>query len=97
MPYTRTLARHCQSLTSLPSCPSDSLIGPLVHLSDLMCRITEYFSYDEIAFSEINGDAALELSTGNFRREFQRLQDSLPEILGQNGTCVDSDKWVRIR
>jgi hypothetical protein len=38
-----------------------------------MCRITEYFSYDEIALSEISGDSALELSSGNFRRELQRL------------------------
>jgi hypothetical protein len=51
-----------------------------------MCRITEYFSYDEIAFSEISGDSALELSTSNFHRELQRLQDSIPEALKQHGT-----------
>jgi hypothetical protein len=88
MPYTRTLARYCQSFTEQPECPSDVFIGPLVHTSDLMCRITEYFSYDEIAFSEINGDSVLELSTSNFRRELQRLQDSMPDLLKQHGTFI---------
>jgi hypothetical protein len=71
MPYTRTLAYHCQTFTERPECPSDVLVGPLVHLSDLMCRTTEYFSYDEIVFSEVNGDSSLELSTNDFRKELQ--------------------------
>ena len=86
MPYTRTLARYCQSFTERPEFPSDALIAPLVHIGDLMCRITDYFSYDDVAFSDIKGDSALELSTSNFRSELQRIEDSMPDSLKQHGT-----------
>ncbi|KAF1937625.1 hypothetical protein EJ02DRAFT_49743 [Clathrospora elynae] len=86
MQYTRSLARHCQSFIERPEYTSDALISPLVRLSDLMCRITEYFSYDEILYSEANGDSALEMSTSNFRNELQRLQDSISDSVRQNTT-----------
>ena len=88
MPYTRSLARLCQSFADHPEHPSDSLIPPLVHLSEFMCRINDYFSYDEIQDSEIRGESALNMSTSNFRSELQRLQDFMPEHARQNSTPV---------
>lgn len=90
MPYTRSLARHCQSLAEQAEYPSDALIAPLVRLSELMCRISDYFSYDEIAYSEITGELALDLSTSNFRTELQRLQESMPESVRQNSRCISN-------
>ncbi|KAH7383846.1 hypothetical protein BKA66DRAFT_511923 [Pyrenochaeta sp. MPI-SDFR-AT-0127] len=86
MPYTRSLACHCQSLAEHPEYPSDALIAPLVRLSELMCRISEFFSYDEIAYSDISGESTLDLSTTNFRSELQRLQESIPVSVNQNIT-----------
>ncbi|KAF1848917.1 uncharacterized protein K460DRAFT_364856 [Cucurbitaria berberidis CBS 394.84] len=98
MPYTRALARHCQSFADRPEHPPDVLIAPLVRLSELKCRISDYFSYDEIEFSEINGDSTLDLSTGNFRSELQRLEESLPEVVRQNTTirltCDVLGVWI---
>lgn len=84
MQYTRSLARNCQSFADHPEHSSDILIAPLIRLSELKRRISDYFSYDEIEFSEINGEAMLDLSTSNFRSELQRLEDSLPEGVRKN-------------
>lgn len=84
MTYTRSLARLCQSFADHPEQPSDTLIPPLIHLSELMCRINDYFSYDEIADSEFRGESVLNMTTDNFRSELQRIQDSMPEFVRQN-------------
>ncbi|CAO2650118.1 Nn.00g014100.m01.CDS01 [Neocucurbitaria sp. VM-36] len=96
IPHTRSLARHCQSFADRPDHPSDVLIAPLVRLSELKCRISDYFSYDDIDFSEINGDAMLDLSTSNFRSELQRLEDSLPAGVRQNTTIRLSCDVLRV-
>lgn len=67
-----------------PEHSSDLLIAPLVQLSELMCRINDHFSYDDIKNSEMNGEIGLELSTSNFSAELQRLRDSMPPSVQQN-------------
>jgi hypothetical protein len=84
VPYTRTIARACQSFFQRPEYPSDLLITPLVQASELMCRINDYFSYDEIEDSEIRGETMLKLSTTNFSAELQRFRDSIPEPVKMN-------------
>lgn len=49
-----------------------------------MCRINDYFSYDNIDESELNGDTILDLSTNNFSTERQRMQDAMSESVAQN-------------
>jgi hypothetical protein len=49
-----------------------------------MCRINDYFSYDDIEDSEIHGEALLKLSTTNFSAELQRLRDTIPDPVKQN-------------
>jgi hypothetical protein len=85
MPYTRALARACQSFQQRPECPTDLLISPLVQLSELMCRINDYFSYDNIEESELKGDTILDLSTNNFSTEYQRMRDGMSDSVAQNG------------
>lgn len=85
MPYTRALARLRQSFVEQPSQPSDHLIPTLIDVTELMCQINDYFSYDEIEDSEVKGDAAVDLAAKNFRRELQRLRDRMSEPVKQNG------------
>ncbi|KAJ4372994.1 hypothetical protein N0V83_003285 [Neocucurbitaria cava] len=96
MQYTRSLARNCQWFADHPEYSSDNLIAPLIRLSELKRRISDYFSYDEIEFSEINGEAMLDLSTGNFRSELQRLEESLPEGVRKNNTVRLSCDVLRV-
>jgi hypothetical protein len=49
-----------------------------------MCRISDYFSYDDIEDSEIHGETMLRLSTANFSAELQRLRDAIPESVKMN-------------
>ncbi|KAF2030238.1 hypothetical protein EK21DRAFT_66021 [Setomelanomma holmii] len=86
MPYTRSIARAYQSFSEQPQHPSDLLIAPLVQLGDLICRINDYFSYDNIEDSEINGETLLVLSTNNFRTELLHFRESLPESIRRNVT-----------
>ncbi|EAT91232.1 hypothetical protein SNOG_01583 [Parastagonospora nodorum SN15] len=86
VPYTRALARACQDFSQRPEFDSDLLITPLVQSSELMCRINDCFSYDEIEDSDINGDTLLKLSTNNFSAEIQRLRDAIPESIRGNNT-----------
>jgi hypothetical protein len=51
-----------------------------------MCRINDYFSYDNIEESELQGDTILDLSTNNFSTEYQRMRDTMSESVAQNGT-----------
>jgi hypothetical protein len=49
-----------------------------------MCRINDYFSYDDIEDSEIHGETMLKLSTTNFSAELQRLRDTIPDPVKPN-------------
>jgi hypothetical protein len=49
-----------------------------------MCRINEYFSYDDVEDSEIRGETMLKLSTTNFSAELLRLRGSIPEPVKMN-------------
>jgi hypothetical protein len=84
VPYTRALARACQDFSQRPEFDSDLLITPLVQSSELMCRINDCFSYDEIEDSDTNGETLLKLSTNNFSAEIQRLRDAIPESIQGN-------------
>jgi hypothetical protein len=91
VPYTRAIARACQSFSQRPEYPSDLLITPLVQSSELMCRINDYFSYDDIEDSEIRGETMLKLSTTNFSAELQRLRDATPEPVKMNCMLIHTN------
>lgn len=85
MRYTRTLARSCDTFSNHPEEPSDILIKPLIHASELLCRINEHFSYDEVHDSEVRGETMLELTVDTFRSELQRLRETMPESVQEDG------------
>jgi hypothetical protein len=84
VPYTRAISRACQSFSQRPEYPSDFLIAPLVQSSELLCRISDYFSYDDIESSDINSETVLKLSVNNFSAELQRLRDATPQSVRNN-------------
>jgi hypothetical protein len=71
-----------------PEYPSDSLIAPLIQLSELMCRVNEHFSYDNTEDSDIYGKINLEVSTSNFNAELQQLRDTMPATIRQNSMFI---------
>lgn len=93
MHYTRALSRSCQILSQTPEHPSDILIAPLIHTSELICRINDHFSYDEIRDSDIVGETMIELSVKNFSTELQRLRDTTPEAARTNSKYNGYRNW----
>jgi hypothetical protein len=96
VPYTRNLARACQSFTQNPQYPSDVLIAPLVQLNELMCRVSDYFSYDNVEEAELHGETILDLSTKNFSAEHQRMRDAMSESIAQNGMCTLASQALKL-
>ena len=88
MPYTQSIARACQNFSHQPEHPSDLLIAPLIQLSELLCRVNDHFSYDNIEDSDIHGDINLEASTSNFSAELRRLRDAMPASIQENSTST---------
>lgn len=68
----------CQFFADHPEGASDALIAPLIRSSELMTRISDYFSYDDIDSADVQGDLMLEVSTTNFRSELDRIRSSTP-------------------
>ncbi|KAF2871406.1 hypothetical protein BDV95DRAFT_40118 [Massariosphaeria phaeospora] len=86
MRRTRYMAQCCESLVAQLEYPSDALISPMVQLSDLTCRVNEYFSYDDIDNAEVSGEMMLDMATGNFASELERIKDAVPICLKHNTT-----------
>ncbi|KAF2475440.1 uncharacterized protein BDR25DRAFT_279503 [Lindgomyces ingoldianus] len=86
MTHTKFMAQCCHSLAERHEVPTDGMITPLVQLGELMCRINEYYSYDDIENAEIRGELFLDMSTKSFRCELERMKDAIPEALQQNTT-----------
>jgi hypothetical protein len=100
VPYTKSIARACQSFTQQPDCPTDTLIAPILNACELLCRVNDFYSYDDIETSEVIGESTIDISTCNFRAELQQLRDTLPAAIMQNCMYVtespvtDTDKYV---
>ncbi|KAF2493672.1 hypothetical protein BU16DRAFT_563824 [Lophium mytilinum] len=74
----------CQSQVDSLATPTDRLIAPLIHLSELGCRISDTFSYDDIENAVLCGEMILELTAPNFRTELDRLRTSVPAAAKDN-------------
>jgi hypothetical protein len=64
----------CQSLTEAEDAPSDLWINPLVQLQVLSRRVSDGFSYDDVGSTDIKGEAAVQITTGAFCRDLERLR-----------------------
>ncbi|PSN72276.1 hypothetical protein BS50DRAFT_248067 [Corynespora cassiicola Philippines] len=86
MAYTRFMGQCCQSLSEGQEHPSDALITPLIRLSELIGRINDYYSYDDIDNSDVKGETMIEMSANNFSAELNRIRDAVPTTLKRNTT-----------
>jgi hypothetical protein len=77
MRHTRYMVQCCQLLAERREHPTDGLITPMIELSELTCRINDYFSYDDIDNTDVNGEMMLSFTTLNFRAELDRIRNSI--------------------
>ncbi|KAF1935721.1 hypothetical protein EJ02DRAFT_415320, partial [Clathrospora elynae] len=97
--YTRYMGQCCESFVN-SSMITDKFIPPMIQSCELISRVNDHFSYDDIENSEVNGELMLEMSTSNFRKELKRIRDSAArstEVL-QNTTLTLmfslADTWI---
>ncbi|KAF1970011.1 hypothetical protein BU23DRAFT_219867 [Bimuria novae-zelandiae CBS 107.79] len=79
--HTRYMDQCCRHLAECQEYPSDALITPLIQLSALICRVNDFFSYDDIENAEFKGEAFIQMSASNFENELARLAESIPQNL----------------
>jgi hypothetical protein len=89
------MAQCCERLAS-STVPTDALIMPIVQLSDLVARVNEFFSYDDLENAEFRGNMMLEMATNNFRTELERIRSSTMgnKITEQNSRSIDWSCWI---
>ncbi|KAF2652369.1 hypothetical protein K491DRAFT_577449, partial [Lophiostoma macrostomum CBS 122681] len=78
LPHSKFMVQCYQSLSTKPEYPSDTLIAPMIQSSELMCRVCEHFSYNDIPNADIKGQMMLESATSSFCSEMERIKDSVP-------------------
>ncbi|KAF2175720.1 hypothetical protein K469DRAFT_701519 [Zopfia rhizophila CBS 207.26] len=88
MNYTKYMEQCCRSFADEPVVPTDMLVWPFIHLSELMCRVNNFFSYDDIENAEARGEIELDMSMNNFRSELERIRDAVPTTVKQNTTLT---------
>lgn len=54
---------------------SDALIRPLIQASELLCRVNEHFSYEDIDNAYVKGDVLLDVSVTTFLTELKHIRD----------------------
>ncbi|KAF2707864.1 hypothetical protein K504DRAFT_458347 [Pleomassaria siparia CBS 279.74] len=98
MGHTKYMTQCCKTLAERQEEPTDVLISPLIRLSEMMGRINDHFSYDDIDGAEIKGDMVLEMSMRGFRSELDCIKSGIPPVIQQNRTlklyiCL-LDMWI---
>lgn len=88
MSYTKFTKQCCQSLANRELVPTDALIAPMIRMSDLMCRINDYFRTTTSRTLEVQGESLLDMSMKSFREELERIIDSTPSSIRQNSEYV---------
>ena len=79
------MALCCQVIAERKEHPTDVFITSLVELSELTCRVNDYFSYDDIDNAEVNGDMMLSFTTVNFKSDLDRIRNSIhPDAQGNS-------------
>ncbi|KAF2683132.1 hypothetical protein K458DRAFT_390404 [Lentithecium fluviatile CBS 122367] len=98
MRHTRYMTQCCALLAERKEYSSDELITPLIELSELTCRINDYFSYDDMENAEVTGDMILSFTTLSFRSDLDRIRNSVSASAKENknlylGMCL-VEIWV---
>ncbi|KAJ4350383.1 uncharacterized protein N0V89_009004 [Didymosphaeria variabile] len=86
--HTRYMDQCCQHLADCQEYSTDAIITPLIQLGALLCRVHNYFSYDDIENADVKGEALVHLSVANFDRELDRITESIPQALIQSNPAV---------
>jgi len=80
------MTRCCEFLSKQQENPTDALITPLIRLSELMGRINEHFSYDDVDDADIQGEPMLQMSMVSFRSELDVIVNAIPPDVRENST-----------
>lgn len=67
---------QCCNFFNDSSVPSDALIRPFVQASELLSRVSTYFSYDDIENAEVQGEVMLNMSVNNFLADLLHIKGS---------------------
>lgn len=79
------MAESYQHFAQHPEYPTDGLIAPFISLCELISRVSEYFSYDDIDNADIQGERLIEMATSNFHGELERIKGVVPAPHKDNG------------
>jgi hypothetical protein len=71
------MVRYYESLAKDLEHPTDTLIAPLIQLSELMMRVNDHFSYDSMQDAELKGEMSLVMATDNFLHELRRIKEAV--------------------
>ena len=74
--YTRFMGQCCEILDN-SSVPSDKLIHPFIRTSELLYRVNDHFSYDDIDNADIGGPMLLESAVTSFLGELKHIRSSI--------------------
>jgi hypothetical protein len=77
---------QCCDAFDVSSVPTDVLIRPLIKASELLSRVNEQFSYDDIDNAEIKGEMLLEMAVTASFAELKHIKDAtlLSKVLHEN-------------
>jgi hypothetical protein len=73
--YTRYMAQCCDAFAE-SSVPTDVLIRPLIKAGELLSRVNDQFSYDDIDNADVKGEILLEMSVTSFLAELKHIKDT---------------------
>ncbi|KAL7908504.1 hypothetical protein GGI35DRAFT_62245 [Trichoderma velutinum] len=88
LPYTKYMAHCCRSLAAQKEYDTDDLISPLVRSQELLRRVIDAFSYDDMNTDIILGEFAIVSTADAFMRELNLSRPEVP-FSYQKNTLLD--------
>ncbi|KAH8732874.1 hypothetical protein GQ44DRAFT_721115 [Phaeosphaeriaceae sp. PMI808] len=86
--YTRHMSQCCDAFIE-SSVPTDVLIHPMIQTSELLSRVNDQFSYDDIENADVKGELLIGMSTTSFLAELKCIREStLSSALLQHNTTL---------
>jgi hypothetical protein len=79
------MAQRCEYLVKCQDAPSDKFIWQYIHNQDLLRRVSDTFSYDDIDHCDIKDAMTTELTAKAFIREINPRSREIPVEMQKNG------------
>jgi hypothetical protein len=91
------MAQCCDAFDRSPV-PTDALIRPLIKTSELLSRVHDHFSYDDIENADVRGELLLDMSATSFMAELKHIKDSvlLSPLLKDNSKSIEVSSCIGI-